>query len=203
MSNHGTYTRYTRGCRCTPCTQASKAYNRARRRAIALGQWRGMVDATGTQRRLRALVALGWPMEWLSRRMGAHPDTVGNLFRSGLAKPATADRVRQLYDELWDTPPATSTAQEAGEVAKARRRAQARGWPPPMAWDDDEIDDPTATAVVPLLMPAVPRLPGGDELLWLIEQGETIPSLARRYGVLEISVERAVYRAREESRVSA
>ncbi|WP_295694431.1 hypothetical protein, partial [Lapillicoccus sp.] len=44
-------------------------------------------------------------------------------------------QVRQVYDRLSMTP---------GPSPTARARAAARGYAPPLAWDDDTIDDPRA-----------------------------------------------------------
>jgi len=72
----------------------------------------------------------------------------------------------------------------------ATRRAAARGWAPPLAWDDDTIDDPNAT---PDLGAETPRPQGGagrpfadvvedveDILSW--EPYTTATELAHRLG---------------------
>ena len=51
--------------------------------------------------------------------------------------PATARAVEDLYDRAWQGPRRPSTA--------SRRRAVTAGWAPPLAWDDDTIDDPAAS----------------------------------------------------------
>lgn len=35
--------------------------------------------------------------------------------------------------------------EQASLVRRARRHATAQGWPPPLAWDDDDIDNPDAS----------------------------------------------------------
>lgn len=104
----------------------------------------GWVDGTGTRRRFRALVALGWPARTLAVRCGATSNVAHRLtsdaFPLGtLVTVATRDAVRRLYDELSVTLPPPSRA-----VTRARKRAAARGWVGPLAWDDDAIDDPAA-----------------------------------------------------------
>lgn len=93
------------------------------------------IDATGTVRRLRALVALGWTETELARRIGW---TVANLNLLIVARRPqvlvrTARLVEGLYDELSMTP---------GPSGRARNLAASRGWLPPLAWDDEQIDDP-------------------------------------------------------------
>ncbi len=104
---------------------------------------RGLVDATGTTRRLRALVALGWPRKHLERRLGLSSRTAWLLTAAPRVQDqvtvGTRDAVRALYDELSLSVPGPSRA-----ATRARNLAVARGWPPPLAWDDDVIDEPRA-----------------------------------------------------------
>jgi hypothetical protein len=98
-----------------------------------------LVDATGSIRRVRALIAIGWSVRALETRTGIGRQVLDHLATGHehcLARTALA--VRRVYDALWATAPAG-----AGST-RARKRAQANGWVPPLAWDDDTIDDPTA-----------------------------------------------------------
>lgn len=90
---------------------------------------------------LRALVALGWPMSELGRRMGMrHP---GNLAKSitGDAPLArgTVDKAEALFTSLCMTVPTPS-----GGTARARSYAQAQGWRPPLALEDLDDDQDVA-----------------------------------------------------------
>lgn len=142
---------------------------------------RGMVDPTGSIRRLQALATLGWPQEWLRERLGCSGVTMGRL--RGHGQPiiaATAVKIAALYNELWDTPPVATTVREQQTITRTRRRATRQGWAPPMAWDDDTIDNPGAQ----------PDLGGGpgfggpsfdlDDVEWLLESGETLTTIAAR-----------------------
>jgi hypothetical protein len=101
-------------------------------------------DATGTRRRLRALIAIGHPAAGLARRAGLSPLAVSGIVRGHTATvtPATYAAVRDLYRQLWDQPPAESTPAQRHAAEVARRRAERHGWPPPMGLDDNRIDDP-------------------------------------------------------------
>jgi hypothetical protein len=105
-----------------------------------------MVDSTGTVRRLRALVALGRPMEHLGRMLPLSHEHVRTVIRrnpSGLVTAGFARAVRDLYEQLSMTvPPDTWVHRRAANFA-ARQ-----GWVPPLAWDDVDIDDPQATPQV-------------------------------------------------------
>lgn len=94
------------------------------------------IDATGTRRRLQALSVLGWSMRALSEQCSVSRLTLVELL-SGKTTSVfrrTAAAVATTFDELWNVP---ATGPQA---AQTRSRALAKGWAPPMAWD--EIDDP-------------------------------------------------------------
>ena len=95
------------------------------------------VDACGTVRRLRALVAIGWTQNELCARIGVMPTNGCQLFLGNrdYVVAATAKRVAEVFDELSMTP---------GPSQRSRNRARQNRWAPPLAWDDD-IDNPDAT----------------------------------------------------------
>lgn len=98
---------------------------------------RARVDATGTRRRLQALVAIGWSQRRLANRLGLADTSVHLIIGAAGVQAETARRVRALYDELWDQP-----APDGQSATVARAYARNAGWLPPMAWDDDLIDVP-------------------------------------------------------------
>lgn len=101
------------------------------------------VSSIGTQRRLQALVALGWSQSKLAGELGLTPANFGTtIHHSGQVYESTARAVRALYERLWCTPPPEAT--HRGKIAASRARATAAryGWQLPMAWDDDTINDP-------------------------------------------------------------
>jgi hypothetical protein len=100
---------------------------------------RASVDGTGTRRRLEALVAIGWPATHLARKLRVSPPTAFRILRGYPVTAGTAKRVRKLYDDMWDHP-----APESRERKIALGIAAKRGYFSPLAWDDDEIDDPKA-----------------------------------------------------------
>lgn len=96
----------------------------------------GRVNIIGTARRLQALVAIGYTQSDLAARIGVTPANSTNLFHgNGTVRAATADRIAAIYDDL---------AMKPGPSATARARAKKLGWAPPLAWEDDEIDNPAA-----------------------------------------------------------
>jgi transcriptional regulator with XRE-family HTH domain len=102
------------------------------------------VNATGTRRRLEALVATGWSRAKLGERLGIEPTGMSELLRREHVTAGRARAVADLYDELWDRPPPEREWREKISAARSRNYAREHGWAPPAAWDDDLIDDPHA-----------------------------------------------------------
>lgn len=159
------------------------------------------VDATGTRRRLQGLVAIGWAQARLASRLGMLPSNFGDVMNREHVTAATARAVADLYDELWDKPPAGDGHREKISASRARNYARKHGWPVPAAWDDDAIDDPDA-------MPAegwqrAEGKPRGARLaaeaLELQELGVSLPLAADRLGVAMETLERAIQRSRERA----
>jgi hypothetical protein len=98
------------------------------------------VPADGTRRRLRAL---GWTAGDLATRLHMSPSRVCILAgtRATRVHHRTAAAVRRLYDQLSMTVP---THHPDWLLTRQRRLCAAKGWLPPLAWNDDEIDNPDA-----------------------------------------------------------
>lgn len=138
------------------------------------------VDGTGTSRRLQALVAIGWSGSRLAELLGYDRASFTPILhgRGGTtAKGAAA--VRALYDQLWDAPPTGTDAATRGSVSRARNFARSNGWPPPLAWDDDTIDDPDARPD----LGEDSRLPLHERVLELADLGYRADEIADRLHV--------------------
>lgn len=110
-----------------------------------------LIDPTGTRRRLQALACIGWSQPRLAAEIGVDVAALWSLaYRNGGVTAKTAARVRDTYDQLWDKDPTDgANGRQASSAERVRREALARGWVGPLAWDDDEIDDPAARPHVP------------------------------------------------------
>lgn len=127
-------------CRCALGRgyQAAKEAKRRKRKALGFGP--AFVDATGARRRLQALMTLGYTATQLGRSAGVSRYVIHDIIETQrLVQRGKLALVADLYDELWDAPPPANQGQRYVSNMAARR-----GWAPPMAWDDDTIDDPTA-----------------------------------------------------------
>jgi hypothetical protein len=155
------------------------------------------LDATGTRRRLQALMAIGWPPAALDEQAGEEPGWVERLLEQDLVSSTTAGQAAYLFERLWDCPPPQRTRDEQRAAEQARARAKASGWGPPMAWDVDlnPIDDPAAKP--DLGQPVRKRkVPTAEDLLFLIDAGESIEIIAQRAGVRVDTIREAVRKAR-------
>lgn len=129
---HGTHGAFREKCRCPEAREDWRLYYKRRRENRSAAR---VTNGIGTQRRLQALVAIGWPASALAARLNVGQAVIGRLYHRPRVHIATAAAVRSLYDQLWDIP---------GPSTRSRRYAAAAGWKPPMFWDDDTIDLPRA-----------------------------------------------------------
>lgn len=146
---HGTYAAYNRDrCRCRPCRDANNLVNDETRMREAKRFWAGevaMVDACGARRRLQALAVVGWSAKEIAERLGVSQQAVAAMRdHYGLGQSPKSERIKKVYDDLWDKKPTVATPMERAVVDRVIKLARSKGWAPPMAWDDDKIDDPDA-----------------------------------------------------------
>lgn len=100
------------------------------------------VPAVGTQRRMHALLSVGYGYKHMAALLGVehtHLHRIATINKETTA--TTARNVRALYEKYGLTDPL-----EAGGTQHSVRYAQGcalkHGYAPPLAWDDDTIDDP-------------------------------------------------------------
>lgn len=93
------------------------------------------IPAIGTRRRLQALQAAGYSQPYIAAELGVTQQCVGLFMRKEFVSGVTASRVAQLFSRLQLT---------TGPSKRAAGWAQRRNWAPPLAWDEDTIDDPNA-----------------------------------------------------------
>lgn len=135
---HGDNMRYVNNrCRCQECREAHRRANAQRQRAIAYGNWDGLVDPVGIVRRVQALSVVGWSTYMIAEKVGCSAECVRAISRGdrGQVRSDIAAAIRQVYD-AWCT--------EDGPSHQARSWARKRGWLGPEAWTDATIDDPDA-----------------------------------------------------------
>lgn len=143
------------------------------------------VPAVGAVRRVGALLALGHTHETITAAGGEgwRSLSVTTNATRGWTYLRLHEAACAAYSALSTTP---------GTNARARTRALAMGYVPPLCWDDEDLDNPAAT----------PHGAGHraghldlDEFMWLVEGGEPPTRAAERCGVSVSAVENAARRA--------
>lgn len=154
------------------------------------------VPAEGTARRLQSLACMGWDCEALAPLIGLSAGFLRHL-RAGTRRTvhaATRDRVHAVWDRLALVP------HVGPDARRARLFAHRHGWAPPLAWDDETIDNPDARP-----HPARDDAPRGltgrrarfdlDDLAFLADAGLNVTQAAERLGVTKSSIEHRCERA--------
>lgn len=146
--------RTTHACRCPDCLSAARIRQRQIRRAKAYGRWQpAHVSPVGTQRRLQALVHRGWSQAKLAEHLGITPQRMPQIFNTTTVARTTADKVDQLFRELWHREPPQADRKDRLAYERAKRHARRRGWAGPLDWDDIDNDagpvrrDPTRSGI--------------------------------------------------------
>jgi transcriptional regulator with XRE-family HTH domain len=145
---------------------------------------RGVLPAVGTQRRIRALMAIGWTQADLAREFGFSGQKIVSdlLNRRQSVLSETAFRVAEVFNRLQMTP---------GPSEQLRKRAMGWGWPVPLWWDEDTIDDPTVQPNTGEV-----RVSAAERIAELHNLGITdIHEIASHLGIKPESVERQIERS--------
>jgi|HubBroStandDraft_6_1064221.scaffolds.fasta_scaffold15312_5 hypothetical protein len=98
----------------------------------------------GVRRRLRALTARSWSPQALADQTGIPAPLISSLLGKNPRDLSLDQRlaIANAYDKIWDHDPPALTRDQREACESARSRAASRGWAPPQAWDDAQIDQP-------------------------------------------------------------
>lgn len=99
-----------------------------------------LTDATGTRRRLQALLRLGWSVDRLAGDLGRTSRRLERTLTCQQVTVATAQRVSDVYETLSSRPPAEDNPAQRASADASRERAISAGWLAPLAWDDIDND---------------------------------------------------------------
>lgn len=143
---HGTRGRYLiHRCRCFDCRIGNSRALAGHSRGLPIAE-HDWASAAGVARRLQALYAVGWSWQRIASDMGVTLQAARRLAtepRDRCMRSVYA-RVVAVYEDLSMRQPPFQTADEKRSVTVSRNKSHAAGWLPPLAWDDDTIDDPDA-----------------------------------------------------------
>lgn len=95
-------------------------------------EWR-LMSATGSERRIKALMYMGWQLVDIQRSTGIDGTVLSDILRgvSDQVRQQTHVRLRDFYD---------SHCMKDGGSVRSKLRAQREGWMSPLAWDDIDRD---------------------------------------------------------------
>ncbi|MFD9053328.1 hypothetical protein [Streptomyces zaomyceticus] len=93
------------------------------------------VTETGLLRRLRAMCAAGWTLPAIALAGATTAKSLTDFTRTRTSTPSVRGAILTAWSRLSHQP---------GPSHRARRRAAAKAWDPPLAWDEHSIDDPDA-----------------------------------------------------------
>jgi hypothetical protein len=101
-----------------------------------------LIPAIGSQRRVQALMAIGYRAQEIQVMVGLSPPGMSLILngRNKLIRVELAERFDQVFRRCELHP---------RKDRRAILRAQRNNWPPPLFWDSDTIDDPDAEPYVP------------------------------------------------------
>lgn len=140
------------------------------------------IDATGSSRRIQALIAFGYPATSLTQPLQLAETAIGRIARMDRPQvcTTTAEIIAITYKRLSRVP---------GPCNRTRIMAARKGWLGPLAWDATTIDDPTALPEVD--EPYAPLAKNGrdsmrmEELEHLLSLGESEAAIAKQMGASE------------------
>lgn len=103
----------------------------------AVAHERVPASATGSIRKVRALMAIGHPCTRIRQEAGLDRTVICQLVNAQTESvlASTTHKVNSAYRRL---------SEQSGPSVRNRNRALREHWAPPAAWDDDTIDNPAA-----------------------------------------------------------
>lgn len=130
-------------------------------------------------RRVGALLRIGHPATVIAEEAGMSQSAMNQLIQGRLRRVSSAQAlgIQLAYEKFRDTP---------GERHQAKRIARQRGWAPPEAYEEGELDDlePTRTMLVFRRWEKEHPPSPGEQLFDLIEKNDyTLAEFAAAVGV--------------------
>lgn len=97
-----------------------------------------LAPSLGSWRRTQALIAMGWSLERQCAELSVDMGTLEDLCHTQLIRGSLWLAIDALYDR-W--------SMTLGPDVQAMEQARAAGVTPPLGWDDDELDHPSARSL--------------------------------------------------------
>lgn len=182
---------------CAECGSAATRYMKRRRLAIQNGEPLS-IPRLGSQRRIQALMTLGWTHADIARACGlADRKSVRRILCGGErgVYRKTASAIAAAYDAMSMAVPEMTSVR-----SRAKNMALRAGYAPPLAWND--IDDPNERpdlGVIQHIHRGRPIAHTLEDYDFLISCGESKEQALARLGVTGEAIEVARRRAKERA----
>jgi transcriptional regulator with XRE-family HTH domain len=150
------------------------------------------IDSCGAVRRIQALVAIGWSQQRLAKMLGMNRSNFSTFMNADQCTVRRALAVRDLYDKRWNEPQTGTEWHSKTSATRSRNHAKARGWAPPLAWDDETIDDPAAKPDLGTKLKLRDTI--ADDVAFLAKTGATREEIADRLNRAWDTIERQLHR---------
>lgn len=98
------------------------------------------IPARGAHRRVQALVNRGWSLAKVAGMVGMGAGNFHGLMHRDRILVSTYKTICDVYERCWDQAPPEWSHRDRVAASRARRHAAERGWVPPLAWDDIDLD---------------------------------------------------------------
>lgn len=137
------------------------------------------IDATGSMRRLRALMVMGHPLKAIAAETGHRSGALSKILNGHAVgvRRSTAKDIAALYQRWADTP---------GPCLRTKLRAAREGWESPLAWGDDiDVPDSLPDTDTPVTKTGMRELAAERlvEMRLLASAGAQPEQIAERLGV--------------------
>lgn len=144
---------------------------------------RGFVPRIGATRRVQALMVMGYRYQDLTKMLGFNVGVT--ICQPGeFMSRKKHEAIAELYNKIWNIPgPATATSRV--RIAKA-------GYAPPLAWDEETIDDPAAQPNLGQKLKRCETI--ADDVEFLAKTGADRDEIGQRLGRPWETIERQLHR---------
>ena len=126
-----------------------------------------LVPSKPTQRRIQALVAVGYSMMWQAEQIGWSVQNFTPILKKDQVQVSTAKLIHELFEQYAYKRRTGESKELKYSITRALNHAARNGWVPAAAWDDIDTDPHPPTTDAP---PAIDTV-----IVQTLVSGRTVP----------------------------